>query len=126
MKVKCINNIDIEKCFTIGKTYDVIDEDAVEYEIIDDEGDVYWWEKFLFKPVLSRMKVKCIDNINIEKCFTIGKTYDVIEEDIDEDDIEYKIIDDEGDIYWWGSFLFKPALAEMRNDKINKLLEDDS
>ena len=70
------------------------------------------------------MKVKCIDNINGTpyRTLTISKIYDVIRENDD----WYCIINDKGkEDYYWRDW-FKPAVAEMRNEKINKLLEDDS
>lgn len=38
---------------TIGKTYDIIDEDDDEYLIIDDSDDEYWYLKDFFKPLLE-------------------------------------------------------------------------
>ena len=67
------------------------------------------------------MKVKCIYNGNLPS-LTIDKTYDAISEH----DKCYYIINDKGkEDYYWRDW-FKPAVAEMRNEKINKLLEDDS
>ena len=74
------------------------------------------------------MKVKCIYNKGLEKWLTIGKTYEVIVRD-DEVTINiitwYCIIDDIGEKNWYIIELFRP-LSEIRNEKINKLLEDDS
>ena len=63
------------------------------------------------------MKVKCID-IGYWVFLTIDKIYDVIKYD-------YYIIDDSGNKWRYPKELFK-TLSEMRNDKINKLLEDES
>ena len=64
----------------------------------------------------------------MEKWLTIGKTYEVIVRD-DEVTINiitwYCIIDDIGEKNWYIIELFRP-LSEIRNEKINKLLEDDS
>ena len=65
------------------------------------------------------MKIKCINN-NGWEYLTVDKTYEVIE-----DDNWYWIINDKGIEDWYPKELFK-TLAEMRNDKINKLLEDES
>ena len=65
------------------------------------------------------MKIKCINNKGY-LYITIGKTYEVVSIYADGD---YIIINDIGieDCYYekW----FKPAVSEMRNDKIDKLLE---
>jgi hypothetical protein len=64
------------------------------------------------------MKIKCINNKGWSS-LTLGKTYDVIEED---DDNDYSIIDDDNDKWWFSKEWFKP-LYEIRNEKIDKLLE---
>ena len=67
------------------------------------------------------MKIKCIKNNGWSHTnITVGKTYDVIEYDKDGN---YLIIDDAHCKSWYLKFYFEPAVAEMRNDKINKLLE---
>ena len=70
------------------------------------------------------MKVQCIsmgDYIDYYIDYiTIGKIYDVIEEDKEED--VYKIIDDDGDEDWYHKEHFK-TLSEIRNEKIERLLE---
>ena len=65
------------------------------------------------------MKVVCISN----KCMTIevGETYDVI----NEDDYRYEIINDYGVKCWREKEMFK-SLSEIRNEKIDKLLENES
>ena len=69
------------------------------------------------------MKVKCIDN---DECYrnylTNGKIYDII----DEDNNWYWIINDYGKENWYLKSYFESAVAEIRNDTINKLLEDES
>jgi hypothetical protein len=66
------------------------------------------------------MKVVCINNNNgWEKWLTIGKTYDIIT--INEYG-DYIIIDDNNHEDWYPNEWFKP-LSEIRNEKINKLLE---
>ena len=67
------------------------------------------------------MKVKCIENDGWKDLLTIYKTYEVI----DEDKYDYKIICDHDFDIWYDKIYFKP-LAEMRNETINKLLEDES
>ena len=67
------------------------------------------------------MKVVCIDNIPWVNKLTIGKTYEVI--NINEYD-QYFMIDDDG-YRTWSSKRFK-TLSEVRNDTINKLLEDEN
>ena len=65
------------------------------------------------------MKVKCIDNIDIESLLTMGKTYEVIEEYKE----QYLIIDDENIQCCYYKGWFKPAISEMRNDIIDRLLK---
>ena len=68
------------------------------------------------------MKVVCIDNIKygVEYRLTIGKIYEVIRSSDDgnsyiiKNDVEY-------DTWYWED-LFK-KIAEIRNEKIDKLLE---
>ena len=67
------------------------------------------------------MKVKCIENDGWNNFLTIGKFYEVTEED----DAGYIIIDDYGGECWFPKECFK-TLSELRNETINKLLEDES
>ena len=68
------------------------------------------------------MKVKCIDNSNgWEWRLTIDKIYNVIEEK----HYRYWIINDDGYKNWYPKDRFK-SLSEIRNETINKLLEDES
>jgi hypothetical protein len=64
------------------------------------------------------MKVKCIDNNGWSE-LTIGKIYNII--DIDNDN-DYWLINDNGYECWYSEYLFK-LLSEIRNEKIDKLLE---
>ena len=68
------------------------------------------------------MKVKCIDIGCWKDRLTIGKTYEVIYED---NNWYWIIIDDIGDEKWFPKRRFT-LLSEIRNDTINKLLEDES
>lgn len=63
------------------------------------------------------MKVVCIYNGNYY--ITIGKIYDVI----DETNYTYDIINDRGFVFSYEINCFKSA-SEIRNEKINKLLEE--
>jgi hypothetical protein len=65
------------------------------------------------------MKIVCINNRNNEYCLTIGKTYNAFD-----DDGDYYIKDDDNHKWWYSKECFKP-LFEIRNDKIDKLLNDD-
>jgi hypothetical protein len=67
------------------------------------------------------MKIKCIDNKDGELYLTIDKTYNVIEDN----KFNYKIINDNGYNNWYYKEYFKP-LSEYRNERIDKLLEDES
>ena len=67
------------------------------------------------------MKVKCIENHNYLFNITIGKTYEVI----NIYDNGYDIVNDEGG-YWCYSKEYFRTLSEIRNEKINKLLEYES
>ena len=66
------------------------------------------------------MRIVCKNNGDDYWDITIGKTYDVIEEYK-----YYKIINDSGKEEWFVKYWFKP-LSEVRNEKIDKLLEDES
>ena len=63
------------------------------------------------------MKIKCIKNYGYNR-LTINKIYEVIRIYQDED---YEIIDDNGVENWYHKEWFKP-LSELRNEKIDKLL----
>jgi hypothetical protein len=66
------------------------------------------------------MKVKCIDRLNSWYALIIGKFYEVI----DYNDYDYWIIDENNDSSWHPKRVFKPlSKAEIRNDKIDKLLK---
>lgn len=68
------------------------------------------------------MRVKYICDYNWEGNFTLGKIYDVI----DYEDGTYTIIDDYGMKYnGYPDEWFKP-LSEIRNEKINRLLNENS
>ena len=64
------------------------------------------------------MKVVCINKYG-RKYLTEGKTYEVIKID---DDGDYWIIDDTNNKWCFLKKCFKP-LYEIRNEKINRLLE---
>jgi hypothetical protein len=72
------------------------------------------------------MKIVCINNwYNNENdiCYnlTLCKTYKVINKDI----YQYNIIDDFNNRCWYNKDRFK-LLSEYRNDRIDKLLEDEN
>ena len=67
------------------------------------------------------MIVVCINNDNIEDILTISKTYNTITEDI----FCYWIRNDSGYKHWYSISRFK-ILSEIRNEKIDKLLENES
>ena len=67
------------------------------------------------------MNVVCIKN----KCYfnlTLGKLYDIIVLDIFDN---YLLIDDKGFSSWYPKKYFKP-LSEIRNEKIDKLLDNEN
>jgi GTPase SAR1 family protein len=66
------------------------------------------------------MKVVCIDNNGYERWLTLGKTYEVISDD---GIFVYNIINDRDQDDWCNKKWFK-LLSEIRNEKINKLLEE--
>ena len=68
------------------------------------------------------MKIKCINKDCYRNYITIGKTYEVVSIDVDGD---YNIIDNTFYINWYEKEYFIP-LSEIRNETINKLLEDES
>jgi hypothetical protein len=49
-KIKCRSNDGLEKCLTIGKIYEVIEEDSM-YFIVDDSGDEFWHYKKRFEEI---------------------------------------------------------------------------
>ena len=52
MKVKCIDNNDWPDYLTIDKTYDVIEYDSDNYNIMDDNyNSEYWYDKNRFTPL---------------------------------------------------------------------------
>ena len=63
------------------------------------------------------MKVVCMDDYYIS--LRIGKTYTVIKEDLN----GYAIINDYNVDCWYNKKFFK-SLSEIRNEKIDKLLEE--
>jgi hypothetical protein len=67
------------------------------------------------------MKVVCKENDGYKNCLTINKTYDII----NEKKYGYQMINDKGYIWGCSKHCFK-LLSEYRNEKINKLLEDES
>ena len=68
---------------------------------------------------MSDMIVKCIYNKYYEYGLTMGKSYDVSEED----DKYYRIINDTNYIVRYNKNCFK-TLSEVRNETINNLLEE--
>ena len=69
------------------------------------------------------MKVKCIaEYYEVDNCLTLGKTYDVIGIYYD---YGYTIMCDSG-YQWYCEKEFLKPLSEIRNDTINKLLEDEN
>ena len=68
------------------------------------------------------MKIKCINNDNGWIALTIGETYEVTYIYKESD---YEIINDNGYSSFYPKRIFKP-LSEIRAEKIDKLLEDDS
>jgi hypothetical protein len=66
------------------------------------------------------MTIVCINNENNEKKLTIGKSYLVID-----DDVYYYITNDLNYKWFYCKELFK-TLFEIRNEKIDKLLNDES
>jgi hypothetical protein len=67
------------------------------------------------------MKVKCINNKYYDDRLALDKIYEVIAETT----YYYQIIDNTFQKTWWNKKWFKTML-EIRNEKINKLLEDDN
>ena len=64
------------------------------------------------------MKVKCIKNGGFLNLLTVGKTYEVI----GKVNYSYEIMNDNGFENWYRIEWFR-TLSEIRNEKINKLLE---
>ena len=68
------------------------------------------------------MKVKCIENRGFRN-LTVGKMYDIIYDD--KNDFRYFIKDDINEKWGYPNKNFK-TLSEIRNEIIDKLLEDES
>ena len=49
MYVKCINDNRMVYLLTVGKRYEVIDEDKNSYTIFNDKGDIWYYDKSLFE-----------------------------------------------------------------------------
>jgi hypothetical protein len=62
MKVKCIKNKRITNWLTIGKTYELIIQNKLFYQIIDNTGDRRYYPKEYFKP-LSEIRNERIDKL---------------------------------------------------------------
>jgi hypothetical protein len=62
MKVVCIDNKDCDY-ITIGKTYEVININEYEYNIIDDCGDDYWDYDIEFFKTLSDIRNEKINKL---------------------------------------------------------------
>ena len=64
MKIVCISDVVSEgvywKALTLGKTYQIISLDNTHYQIIDDDGQLYWFSKNLF----ISLEESRIDKIN--------------------------------------------------------------
>ena len=67
------------------------------------------------------MKVKCINNYELGKYLTVGKIYDTTKNGIE----YYEIIDDNNDNTRCKKERFIP-ISKIRNETIDKLLEDES
>jgi hypothetical protein len=67
------------------------------------------------------MKIKCIENKS--GYITVGKIYKVINNSVS--NYGYRIMNDYGFVSWFDCSYFK-TLSEIRNETINKLLEDES
>lgn len=65
--------------------------------------------------------IVCIDNKDSEKYLSIGKIYNVVNEYND----LYYLVNDNGDGGWHYKEDFKTK-SEIRNEAINKLLDDES
>ena len=62
MRIVCIYNYEDYYNITIGKSYEVIEYDMIEYRIIDDDGCLIWYPKKWFKP-LSEYRNETINKL---------------------------------------------------------------
>ena len=69
------------------------------------------------------MKIKCIDEDGWVY-LTNGKNYEVLNKTVCSNTSYYYLIDNNGRENWYETKCFKP-LSEARNEKIDKLLNDD-
>ena len=65
------------------------------------------------------MKIVCIDNKNCAFNLTIDKIYNTYDDDL----CNYYMYNDGGHFHYYPKEWFKP-LSEVRNEKIDKLLEE--
>ena len=95
MRIRCINNYSTEKYLSKDKIYTVLEEKGDYYVIYDDSKKVNKWNKNRFVPVKEgNMKVKCVNNENVEYYLTANKIYPV-----EEDETTYTITNDAREKY---------------------------
>jgi hypothetical protein len=121
MKVICVKNKDFEHEFTIGNIYEATNCDKKTYDIIDNTKACHCWLNIWFTPLSEVINAVYINNKYNTDFLSICTTYNVVNNfDC------YKVIsDDSCNIQEFVSKdCFKTkTLSEIRNDKIDKLLE---
>ena len=96
MKVKCVDDRGWE--LTVGRQYEVLEEENLRYKIKSDEGKFLFYDKNLFEIVEeNKMKVKCVNNQNSQLLLTVGKEYEVLNADT----YAYRVRCDAGQTYWY-------------------------
>jgi hypothetical protein len=66
-KVKCIKQ-DSTGYLTQGNVYEATQEGALDYEVVDDEGDLMWFSKGLFEEVKEGAKDTQVGGNHYTKC----------------------------------------------------------
>lgn len=98
-KVVCINTVYLNK-MSLGKVYEVFDDNDRGFLLRNDDGAAYWFFKDNFKEVVDKVpkqkiKVLCVD---LDGCSSItkGKFYEALDEAEDFNTNYYQLVNDEG------------------------------
>lgn len=126
MKIQCIDNKYNKTQLTVNKIYDGIYSDKYCcYEITDDTGvQRYYMKKYFINYHNIEKKVVCINSKDNETHLTVNKIYDVINMWTHNNIKYYQIINDYGTADFSYSDKCLNALSEIRNEKIDNLLDE--
>ena len=111
MWIKCVikgGNTSI----TIGKLYQVVEEQLYNYIIVNDAKETLHYSKGLFEEASNLKLVRCTRVCDFSD-LTAEKEYRIV----DEDDLCYKLIDDANELGWYDKDLFSDFLARDPNEE---------